>query len=90
MSDDNQRWREAIEARLDRHGKRLEEHDGWLRTLWQVVLGVDGHNGLRHQVRDLHERMRVQGMIPAKTMWTAIAAMASIGLLIAAIAFGAN
>lgn len=87
---ENDSWRRAIEERLDRHGKRLDEHGSWLQTLWNIVLGPTGANGLRSEVRDMKERMRVQGMIPSRTVWVALGALASVGLLIAAIAFGAQ
>ena len=47
----------------------------------QTLYGVDGRNGLRHDVRDLKERSRAAGMVSTRTM------VAVVGIVIAA--FGA-
>lgn len=72
MTEDELRvWLARVEGKLDDMREEQLRHR-------QTLFGPTGDNGLASDVRELKRQARAQGMIPAKTLWTAITAVATV------------
>lgn len=85
--------------RLEAIERQLRALNGQVARHGQDLYGSDGQSGLRADVRRLWERMEtalrhahqteaVTGMVPARTMWSAIAAIAGVAAVIVALIVG--
>ena len=85
--------------RLDAIEEHLRKLNGKTHRHAQELYGADGQSGIRADVRRLWERMEtalrhahqseaMSGMVPARTMWSAIAAIAGVAAVIVALIVG--
>ena len=74
---------ERLDTTVGKLGERLDDAVSEQARQRQTLYGVDGRNGLRHDVRDLKERSQAAGMVSTRTMVTVIGVVvAAFGALI--------
>ncbi len=71
---------DRIEAKLDKVQSHLSRLNGQVARNTQGMWGVDGRGGLRDEVHSLSSVVErwTPGMTSTKTVWAAVAALASI------------
>lgn len=85
--------------RLDAIEQQLKRINGQVARHGQDLYGSDGQSGIRADVRRLWDRVEtalrhahqteaVTGMVPARTMWSAVAAIGGVAAVLVAIVVG--
>ena len=99
MSDEGREQLDRIEQRLKTIERHLGDINGTVRRHDQELYGADQRGGLVADMRRVWERIEaamrhahqseaISGMVPARTMWGAIGAIAAVASVIVALVVG--
>ena len=99
MSDESREQLDRIERRLADMESQLRQINGAVRRHEHELYGADQRGGLVDDMRRVWERIEtamrhahqseaISGMVPARTMWGAIGAIAAVASVIVALVVG--